>query len=330
MQETLRDKPEWRSQNLLIVEVGGGSTDISLMQSGHTLHSGSFPLGSVRMRQNLIAMKADIKQRMRILDRQIKNTIDTISNTIPLDQTQEIIALGGDIRFAAKQLLTDIPSIETNKQEDFSAVGTKDFAKFCNEIVKLDAEELVRRFQLPYAQAEALAPALLAYKNIFERTKAERFRVLAVTIRDGLLLDMSRREFGKRIESLEEQILASTLALARKYRSNENHIEQVRRLSLELFDQLQSEHGLQAKERLLLEIAALLHDVGQFISDRSHHKHTQYIIAASEIFGLSREDIELVSNIARYHRKSPPVRTHLSYVSLDRESRMIVSKLAAL
>ena len=75
---------------------------------------------------------------------------------------------------------------------------------------------------------------------------------------------------------------------------------------------------------------AVFGDDEQFISDRSHHKHTQYIIAASEIFGLSREDIELVSNIARYHRKSPPVRTHLSYVSLDRESRMIVSKLAAL
>jgi exopolyphosphatase/guanosine-5'-triphosphate,3'-diphosphate pyrophosphatase len=183
---------------------------------------------------------------------------------------------------------------------------------------------------MPYPQAETLVPALLAYRNIFDRTKAERILVLGVSIRAGLLLDMARREFGTRMESLEEQILASARALARKYRSNENHIEQVRNLSLLLFDQLQSEHGLESRERLLLEVAALLHDVGRYISDRSHHKHSQYIVSSSEIFGLSRDDVNLVSQVARYHRKSPPMRTHASYVALDRDSRMVVSKLAAL
>jgi len=101
-------------------------------------------------------------------------------------------------------------------------------------------------------------------------------------------------------------------------------------LSLSLFDQLQAEHGLENKERLLLEAAAILHDIGRYVSDRSHHKHTQYLIGASEIFGLSREDIDLIANIARYHRKSAPMRTHPAYASLDRDSRMIVSKLAAL
>lgn len=97
-----------------------------------------------------------------------------------------------------------------------------------------------------------------------------------------------------------------------------------------LFDQMKSEHGLGSKERLLLEVAALLHDVGSFISTRSHHKHSQYIIQSSEIFGLSASDMNLIANIARYHRKSPPTRSHLPYVSLERESRMIVSKLAAI
>ncbi|MCI0416339.1 HD domain-containing protein, partial [bacterium] len=118
--------------------------------------------------------------------------------------------------------------------------------------------------------------------------------------------------------------------LAAKYHSNENHIEQVRKLALTIFDQLQDEHRLGRKERLYLEVAALLHDVGTFISDRSHHKHTWYIISSSEIFGLSRSDMDLIANIARYHRKSPPTRSHLPYISLDRESRMIVSKLAGI
>ena len=326
IQEALRDKVDWHSQNSLIVEVGGGSTDISFMQAGTALHSGNFPLGAVRLRQTLIAMKADFKQRVRILDRQIKNTIDSISNTIPFDQASEVIALGGDIRFAAKQLSTQ----QHESSEDLWVIRPKEFSKFCGEVARLEIDGLVRQFNLAYAQAETLVPALFAYKHIFDRTKAERIVVLGVSIRNGLLLDMARREFGKRMESLEEQILASARALARKYRSNENHIEQVRMLSLSLFDQLQAEHGLENKERLLLEAAAILHDIGRYVSDRSHHKHTQYLIGASEIFGLSREDIDLIANIARYHRKSAPMRTHPAYASLDRDSRMIVSKLAAL
>ena len=204
------------------------------------------------------------------------------------------------------------------------------FGKFCSEVSKYDSDELVRRFRLTYGETETLVPALLTYRNIADRTKVDRFHVLGVNIRAGLLLDMARREIGKELESFETQIVASARALARKYHSNENHIEQVRRLSLLLFDQLQSEHGMEQKERVFLEIAAILHDVGTFISDRSHHKHTQYIIGSSEIFGLSRSEVNLIANIARYHRKSPPARSHISYVSLDRDSRITVSKLAAL
>jgi exopolyphosphatase / guanosine-5'-triphosphate,3'-diphosphate pyrophosphatase len=150
---------------------------------------------------------------------------------------------------------------------------------------------------------------------------------MSVSIRAGILLDMAQRAG---LESFDEQILASARALAAKYHSNENHVEQVRKLALTLFDQLQTVHRLERKERLYLEVASILHDVGTFISDRSHHKHAQYIISSSEIFGLSRSDMNLIANIARYHRKSPPTRSHLPYISLDRESRMIVSKLAAI
>src|SRR4029453_11010812 len=76
--------------------------------------------------------------------------------------------------------------------------------------------------------------------------------------------------------------------------------------------------------------AALLHDVGVYVSLRAHHKHSQYILAASQIFGLSDEETAVVSNIARYHRRGLPQRTHVPYVALDREDRMVVNKLSAI
>lgn len=317
------DIPE---RNVVVVEVGGGSTDISFLQSGQPSYSGTFALGAVRMSQSLSGVKGDLKQRIRLLERQIKNSVDSIANTIPFAQANEAVALGGDVRFAARQ----ITSASAQNGNEYWIVDRKDYSKICQDVARFDADEIVKRYSLTYADTETLIPALLAYRQIFDRMKVDRIHVLGVSIRDGLLLDMVRRETGKELESFEKQIVASARALARKYLVNENHLEQVTRLALSLFDQLRSEHGLGPRERMILEVAAVLHDVGTFISDRSHHKHTQYIISSSEIFGLSRSDLILVSNIARYHRKSPPTRAHPVYMSLDREDRMIVSKLAAI
>jgi exopolyphosphatase/guanosine-5'-triphosphate,3'-diphosphate pyrophosphatase len=311
-----------QTKNTLVVEVGGGSTDISFLQQGITQYSGTFALGSIRMKQALMEVGGELKQRVKLLERQIANTINTIAINIPFSKVEELIALGGDMRLAARQIAPD--------QENPWVFGRKEFTKFCSEISRYDLDELTRRYSLSYTQAETLVPALLANRSIIEKTKVDRVHVFIASIRAGLILDMALRKLGKGPESFEKQIVASARGIAQKYHANEVHIEQVRQLSLSLFDQLKDEHGLTAKERLLLEVAALLHDVGSFISTRSHHKHTQYIISSSEIFGLSRQELNLISNIARYHRKSPPTRAHAAYVSLDRDSRMVVSKLAAI
>ncbi len=95
-------------------------------------------------------------------------------------------------------------------------------------------------------------------------------------------------------------------------------------------DDLQKEHGLPPRHRLLLHVAAILHETGKFISNRSHHKHSWYLIQNAEIPGLRREDMAIVAVVARYHRRSTPKSTHPEYMQLARELRMAVSKLAAI
>ena len=109
-----------------------------------------------------------------------------------------------------------------------------------------------------------------------------------------------------------------------------DHANNVAEVAVRLFDLFQADHGLGARHRLLLRVAALLHEVGGFVSSRAHHKHSEYLIANSEIFGLNRNEIVLVSQIARYHRRSVPRASHPSYMALSRESRVVVNKLAAL
>ena len=125
-------------------------------------------------------------------------------------------------------------------------------------------------------------------------------------------------------------MLQSAQATAQKYRVDMRHAEQTRVLSIQLFDQLANEHRLGERHRLLLEVAAILHEVGTFVSSRAHHKHSYYLIANSEVLGLSQDELVVVANVARYHRRSRPKPSHPDYIALPRERRMIVNKLAAL
>ncbi|MDZ4198829.1 MAG: HD domain-containing protein, partial [Kiritimatiellia bacterium] len=119
-------------------------------------------------------------------------------------------------------------------------------------------------------------------------------------------------------------------ALAAKYRTDLAHGEQVAEFGERLFDELQTEHQLDGSHRFLLRIASLLHEIGLFVGNRGHHKHSLYLILNSDLFGLTRDDILLVALVARYHRRNSPSPLHPEYASLPRERRLMVQKLAAI
>jgi exopolyphosphatase/guanosine-5'-triphosphate,3'-diphosphate pyrophosphatase len=263
-------------------------------------------------------------QRVRLFRRHVQNIVEDIRREMPLREARQFIALGGDARFTAD---------ETVGEATGAAVRSLDrerFLAFCEETVALDDDELVERHRLPLVRVETLAPALLVYRELLHETQATQVQVPEATLRAGILLDMVRTEEGHGIEDFSRQVLASAAALGDKYRYDAAHAENVALLATRLFDQLRSEHGLGERARLLLEVAALLHDIGAFVSLRGHHKHAQYILSVAEIFGLSREDRALISNVARYHRRAAPNKSHLPYMALDSEARVIVNKLAAI
>jgi len=325
VRESLRDHEDLLSGDSVLAEVGGGSADISFLRRGEPIRSGTYALGSIRMRQNLASWHGSHEQRVRLLRRHIHNVVEDIRNEMPLREARSLIALGGDMRFTAARILG----------EKASAGGVPAFSKdafvaFCDETAGNDVEELVDLFHLPQADAETLVPALLAYRELLLETNVETIVVPEASLRGGLLLDLARSEDGGGIEDFGKQVLASAAALGEKYRYDAAHARHVAFLATRIFDDLKAEHGLAARDRLLLEVAALLHDVGIYVGLRGHHKHSLYLLSVSEIFGLSREDMAVVSNVARYHRRATPQKSHLPYMSLDSDARVVVNKLSAI
>lgn len=191
-------------------------------------------------------------------------------------------------------------------------------------------DDLVREYGVQFALAETLGPALLVYQQLFHAVSSDVVVVSDASMRDGLLLDLAREVTGRQDETLARGVVHSAMGLARKYCVDMDHARAVAEMAVSLFDQLAGEHGLDGRHRLLLRVAALLHEIGGFVSGRAHHKHGLYLISNTEVFGLTRSELLIVAHVARYHRRSAPKPSHAEFMALPREDRIVVSKLAAL
>jgi len=308
----------------LLVEVGGGSTSLTLLERGQPSRSGVYALGAIRLRQQLDLRRHRHDIQVALLRRSIANVVEQIRLEIPLRRVTQMVAIGGDVRFAASEIAEQRGSDGTRE------VPREAFLAFCDEVERLDSDSLVSRFRLPAVEAETLMPSLLVYRTLLAETTARRVVVSDATLRAGVLLDLVGPGAEQGAGDAERQVLASAEAVGERFQFDREHGRHVAMLATSLFDELRDEHGLGDRDRLLLKTASLLHDIGIYVSLRGHHKHSQYLLAASQIFGVSDEETAVVSNIARYHRRGTPRRSHLPYVELDRPDRLLVNKLAAI
>jgi len=189
-------------------------------------------------------------------------------------------------------------------------------------------EELVAKHHLPFQEAETAGPALLAYAHLSQAFAVDEILISRITLRDGMLLEMANR--GMWTAHFREQVLYSARQLGRKYAYEEAHALHVADLCGRLFKELQPEHELDPHYEGLLRVAALLHEIGLYIGNQGHHKHSQYLIENSDLFGLTRKDTRRVALIARYHRRAIPKPTHPGYAELNRADRLGITKLAAI
>src|SRR5262245_7010352 len=210
VREMLRGHEALASGDALLVEVGGGSADISFLRKGEPIHSGTYALGSIRMRQSVASWHGSHEQRTRLLRRHVQNVVGDIRREMPLREAKHFIALGGDVRFAAQRILGD----EHAPENGFRVVGRDPFLKFSEELAAEDVEQLVEHYRLSQAEAETLVPALLTHRELFSETGAQSLTIPEASLRLGLLLDILRsEEDGTSLLQFRRQVLASAFAM---------------------------------------------------------------------------------------------------------------------
>ena len=322
VQPLLLAEPALAESRTIICEVGGGNTELLVVDRGNVAYSHSYRLGSLRLRQMLETLRAPQDKLREIMESEIERTLEGVTEHVPADARVELVGLGGDIRFAARQL---VPNWEP---QTLASVAVEDLTRLTNKFVQMSDDAIVRKYHLPFPDAESLAPALLAYLHLARLLGVTKVLVSSANLRDGLLREMG--EGRAWTDDFRKQIFRSAVELGRKYHFDEEHGTHVALLTRMLFQALSDDHGLDPRYELILSLAATLHEIGAFISNTSMHKHSMYLITNSDLFGLGTQDMLLVGLVARYHRRAMPKPMHQGFNTLDRDRRVAVLKMSAM
>jgi exopolyphosphatase/guanosine-5'-triphosphate,3'-diphosphate pyrophosphatase len=189
----------------------------------------------------------------------------------------------------------------------------------------------MQAFDFNENKAEIVLPTIVLYKQILSLTRIEEIVIPPDHFMDGItILHIGEKTKDTWISEIEKQIISLARELGCKYKHDPAHAESVEEVSLLLFDKLIKIHGLGKRERLILQVAAILHDIGKFINLRRHYFYSYRLIISSDILGFSEEEKAVMANIAYYHSKGTPSINDANFAALPKDQRVTVAKLAAI
>lgn len=319
-----------RVQPRLIFDLGGGSLELNFFHDGALSRRVALPLGTIRLMETYAIKGAIDENNVSNLRHHVLSLVRSALPSPPNLSRSVAVGCGGNaealVRLAAGPLAGRIPTINVPLLRDQSW-----------RLLRLDIPGRMRVYRVRKDRAEVMGIASIIITTIAQWLGVRTLLVPGVGVREGILLDLVAGQYFAEVSSEEEKVRAAEMLagarwFARRLDYNPDHAEQVSRLALSLFDQLRPLHKFGADLRLVLEIAAVLHDIGHFVNRKSHHRHGEYLVRNAEIPGLRGWRCDMVAALVRYHNcKSDPQLEHASYAALDgprrRQARLLSSML---
>lgn len=311
------------TKNAIVIETGGGSTEILLIKRGQIEAVHSFQLGTIRIASAVQAADGFPESIQRIIQDQVGSIVSKLNAELPFQSINQVIIMGSDARLLASTEHADYYDTYWKLTREAFITSSEKFAQYSEM-------QCIQQFDIGACDVLTMRYGLLILREFIKHTHADTVFVPVYSMREGFLLSLAVSEKNKIQKELKKHILASAWSIGKKFHFDENHANWVRKNMLTLFDSLKFMHHLSKRDRLLAELAALLHDIGVYIRSGSHHRHSEYVISNSEIFSITNEERIIIACVARYHRKGGPSPAHTNFMYLDKADRIRVLKLSAL
>jgi exopolyphosphatase / guanosine-5'-triphosphate,3'-diphosphate pyrophosphatase len=315
-------------QRLLIADVGGGSAELVLSEGGHILESYSKPLGAVRLTEmflksdppdprELVRMQKYIQERiagpaLRFSGKRIDRMIATSSTAAAL------VCAANRVRRSRRELADRLPATAAQIRRVF------------RELSALNIEGRRAVTGIGPKRAEIIVAGVTTLQTFVETFRVPRLYYSTAGVREGIIADLTHRRVGLEQTRLDADRRRVIEATARKYGISGRHARKVAYLAGVLFHALRPLHALSPEQGQLLEASAHLHNIGHYVNDSRHHRHSYYLVANADLAGFADRERQVIAHLCRYHRKSMPQPSHLEFQALDSESRRVVVLLTPL
>jgi exopolyphosphatase / guanosine-5'-triphosphate,3'-diphosphate pyrophosphatase len=319
------------TQKALFIDLGGGSTEITIGNQRQIFYANSFRLGAIRLTTKFIGegwigpVKAETYKRIK------QYACEKINAIKP-----RVLRYGIRLAWGSSGTIINLAEISNKLYKKSGSsngelvLSRKNLKKVATVLCWLPLEERRRVPSINPDRADIIVAGAAIIEAIMDQFGLEEIRVSCQELRDGLLVEYLSNFAGFRELQTVPTRKRSVIHLGRSCNFDEKHAETVTALSLELFDSAKQIglHSMGEKERDLLKHAATLHDIGDFLSFNDHHLHSYYIINNAGLLGFSRQEIQMMANIARFHRKKIPSRKTLKTEALDEKSKKNVAVLS--
>ena len=323
--------------SLLNIDIGGGSTEISLMRDAVPAELFSVKLGAVGLTDRFLSNDPPKPKEIRSLREEIRSALERPSRELQGIRWQQatgtsgtILAIGEVMRLRS---LREQGQVEEGAQPPAAEIALSRLESFNERASHMTISERRGMHGISSQRAEIIVAGGQILEGAMRSFGVNLVRTCDFALREGVIIERLRElEAAARppVSDVTDQKLRGVYAVGRRFGYEEAHAQQVTRLAESIFDYLAESFGMTRHQRTVLSAAALLHDAGYHIAHESHHKHALYLIKNSELTGFSEAERNVIANVARYHRGALPKERHTDYASLNQTDRDTVWRLGAI
>jgi exopolyphosphatase/guanosine-5'-triphosphate,3'-diphosphate pyrophosphatase len=325
VRKAVRNAFRGKQSPVTVLDLGGGSLEVNVLNVTRW-RAASLPIGTVRLMETFGLTGAIGEEEARMVRRYVKTLIQVFAPDRAGKSFAPAAACGGNAERYAKLL--------GSEQDGMMSFEVKELERILPEILASDVPTRIQRFGVRRDRAEVMGVAGLVLATCARELGLESIQVPGVGIRDAVAFEVGATLPERREDvtnSRAKALITAARMFAARLGHDLTHGERVRHLTMQLFDQLQPVHKLAPAQRTVLELAALLHDIGEVIHGQGHHKHGEYVIRWGRIAGLESPQREIIAALVRSHRRSAPnAHKHLAYGELTAPDRKIVRKMLGL
>ncbi len=315
----------------LILDIGGGSVELIVGNSQRPEILDSVKLGASRLTEMFMKNDPPTEADLKTLRHYIEKHIEPLLKRIGKRTFARCIGTSGTVRSLATLCAQRRGLTEVNDATQL-AINKSELKSLLTELQPMTREQRHKIPGMDSRRADMALPSVMLLMSVLRALDLDEVRYCDMALREGVILNHIARNRDRLMarSTWPDPRTRSVIQLAERCAYPKEHADQVARLGLSLFDQLADLHRLNTEYRELFRFACLLHDIGYLIGHLGHHKHAYYLIRNGELKGFSDQEIEIIANVARYHRKDRPKKSHYSYQHLNREHRRPVRRLATL